>query len=98
KDRRDRLVYRLPVGANNNLRVFRWFIRRVDAGEFANLSGARFFVEIFWIARFANFQRRIDEHFDELSISFERDFARTSSIHSIWRNESGDRDQTGIRH
>ena len=38
-----------------------------DAGEFLDLVGARFGVKAFGIALFADFQRRIDEDFNELS-------------------------------
>jgi hypothetical protein len=58
----------LPIGLNRNFGVFRRFVWRVDSGELANLARPRFFVEIFWIARFANRERRISENFDELGV------------------------------
>ena len=78
--------------------VIRCFVGRIDSSELTNLSRARPFVEIFGIARFANLQRRINEHFDELRIALERDLAGTAAIHSIGRDERGDYDRTCVGH
>src|SRR6185312_10402072 len=42
-------------------------IRRVDAGEVADLAGARLAVETLRVAPFALLQRRVDKHLEELA-------------------------------
>jgi hypothetical protein len=88
----------LPVRAHDDFRVFRSFIGSVNSGEIANLPSARLFVEILGIARFANFERRIDKHFDKLGVALQRDLARASPLHSIRRDERRDHHRTGIGH
>ena len=70
----------MPVRAHDNLRIFRRLIWRIDSGEVADLSRARFLVEILRIALFADCQRRIDKDFDKLRFAFERNLARAAAI------------------
>ena len=83
---------------DDDLGIFWRFIGCADPGEIADLAGPRFLVKIFWISRFANFERGIDEDFDKLRVALERNFAGTATIHSIRRNECRDHDRASICH
>ncbi len=43
------------------------FVRIIDASEAFQFPRACFLIEPFGIARFANFQRRVDKYLDEIS-------------------------------
>ncbi len=61
KDGGDGFIDSLAVSVHHDFRVFGRFVWGVDSGEVADLAGARFFVEVFRVARFAHLQWRIDE-------------------------------------
>ena len=88
----------LPIRVNNNLGILRRFVGCVNAGEFADLASPRFFIEMLGIARFANCQRRINEHFNKFGVTFQRDLARATAIHPIRRDECSDDDCPSVRH
>src|SRR6267378_6476478 len=98
KDRRDRFINGLLVRVHYDLGILWSFVGGINSSEFTNLSRARLFIEIFWIARFADFQRRINEYFNKFRVAFERDLPRTAAIHSIRRDERGDYDRTCVGH
>ena len=83
---------------HDDFRILRRFIRGTDPREIADLAGPRFFVEIFRISRFANFERGIDEDFDKLRVALERNLARTAAIHSIRRDECRDYYRASVCH
>src|SRR5437868_1240951 len=98
ENRRNGFINTLPIRANHDLWVLRSFVRRVDASEFTDLASPRLLVEILRIPRFANFQRRINEHFDKLSVAFQRNLSRAAAMHPIRGNERRDHYSAGIRH
>src|SRR5438552_1205222 len=82
KNRRERFIDGLLVRVHNYLWVLWRFVGRIDSGELPDFAGTRLFVKILRIARFANFQRRIDENFDKLCVALKRNFPRATAIHS----------------
>src|SRR5438874_257367 len=83
---------------HNNLRVLWGLVGGIDACEFANLSGTRFFVEVLRIARLANFQRRINKDFDKFGVAFQSNLSRAAAIHPVRRDKRSDYHRTGIGH
>ena len=59
------------------------FVRRGDAGELLDLAGARLFVEALRVALLADFERRVDEDFDEIAPAFERDLAGAVAVGAV---------------
>src|ERR1039458_3909905 len=59
---------RLVVCVDHQLGSVWRLIRRGDAGEVGNLTRARLLIETLWIALFANFERRVDIYFHELTL------------------------------
>ena len=96
KDRGDFRFVETAAAINAELRRFRGFIWRTDAGEVGNLSSAGATIKPLGIARFADGQRRIHEHFDELSRR--EAFARHAALAAIGADETHQHDQACIHH
>jgi len=60
------LIGRAVAGANNDLRIFRRLIRRVDAGEILDLAFLCARVQALRVAPHALLEWRVDENFHEL--------------------------------
>jgi len=56
----------LNIGIQRDLSISRRLVRVINTGKVFNLTGARFFVQPFWIALFSTFQRTINMHFDKI--------------------------------
>jgi len=84
------------LGVDHDFGLLWRFIGGGDAGEITNLAGPRPGVKLFGVAGFADFQRGIDEHFDEpVFIVSGSDHV---SIGSIGRNQRGQDDEPGLLH
>ena len=83
-------------GVEHQLRRFRRLVGRIDAGEIGNAAGARLGVQALDVALLAHFQRRIDEHLDELA--GREQVAGHPSFAAERRDERDQHDQAGIDH
>ena len=65
-----RILFGRAIGSRQaHLGIQRRLVRVIDTREAANLSSARFGVHAFCVTLFTNFQRSIDENFNELFLS-----------------------------
>jgi len=79
------------------LRVERRLIRCRNPCELFDFPGPCFFIEPFWIALFYDFERCIDEDFDEVETGRLVDFPSKSAIGAVGRDERRQRDTRGVR-
>src|SRR5437763_958308 len=86
------------MSLHHDLRIDWRFIRRVDAGELADLPCPRLFVKIFRIPFFTDCERRFDKDLDEFGITFHRNRASPLPIGPVRRNEGSDDDVAGVSH
>src|SRR6185437_2902161 len=67
----DRGVDRELGGVDDEVGLLRWLVRRRDAGEFADLAGARQLVQTLRVAALANRQRSLDIDLAEMMAAAE---------------------------
>src|SRR5690606_34482095 len=84
------------LGPQVNLWTLRWLVRRIDAREVLELATPRLLVQPFRIAPFRLFERRVDEHLEELA--WLEQLAGEAPFRAEGRDERDEHDQAGIDH
>ncbi|CAM2161118.1 hypothetical protein PT2222_90335 [Paraburkholderia tropica] len=80
------------VRSQGEVGVSRRMIRRADARELGNLTAPCALVQPLRVAFFADFERRIDEHFHEPGVA--HDASRIVAVFRFRRDRRGDGDKT----
>ncbi|OIN47085.1 hypothetical protein BLL37_08985 [Pseudomonas azotoformans] len=74
--------------------MYRWFIRRIDAGKLGDLFLPGLFIEPFWIACLAHIKRGIDKDFHIITVANQR--SHQGAIMSKRRNKRGQYNQARV--
>src|SRR6056297_2887133 len=83
-------------GIDDNFRIFRRLVGRIDAGEVADDAGPGLGVQPLGVSRFAHVQRGVDVDLDELAVFHQ--LAHHRAVGAKRRDERGQHHQAGVGH
>src|SRR5262245_55874667 len=91
-----RLLRRRVSRIDSKLRLQRFFVGVIDAGEVLQLTGASFLVEAFWVTGLTSSERRVHMDFNERKVALHMQGAGCVAILPVGADEAGHGDDATI--